>query len=429
VMPASNQKLLSCAFALYELGPDFVPKTRIWKLKDRIIVESNGDPSLTYQQLTDAKKALKLNGKLPVYVKQAYRVGIPDSWEVDDLPNRYAAPVSAFCFDQAAFELWAERGRAFLLPASFGIRTAFDPSLAPGATRYDPLRRTVRVGKNLPAKRTRLDTIALPSADECAAMVLGNRFFSTQTVPTRNADLTIKGQALPEILKTCLVKSDNIMAENLLLMAASHQGDLKDKVYTLARERVTKFLTETVGVDKQDLRIYDGSGLSRHNLVNARAISKLLVWANKQPTAELWKSCLVSPLNGTLRSRLKDVAFRGKTGTLDMVVCLSGYVKNKAGEERIMSVLLNHFTSSPAKARDIADNFAKTAAEGPDGARDALSSIHEACSSLSCYLSASRYRSDRSNHDGRFARTGTDHRAKPAHEASHRDERMALHRR
>lgn len=154
VMPASNQKLIACAYALHELGGNYVPRTRIWKERDRIVVDATGDPSLTYKQLTDAKKALKLTGKLPVYVKQAYRVGIPESWELDDLPNRYASPVSAFCFDQAAFELWAEKGRAFLLPANFGVRITFDPSLGAGASRYDPIRKTVRVGRGLPAKRT-----------------------------------------------------------------------------------------------------------------------------------------------------------------------------------------------------------------------------------------------------------------------------------
>lgn len=201
VMPASNQKLIACAYALHKLGESYVPRTRIWKEKNRIIVESTGDPSLTYKQLTDAKRSLKLTGKLPVYVKQAYRVGIPESWELDDLPNRYASPVSAFCFDQAAFELWAEKGRAFLLPANFGIKIGVDPTLGAGASRYDPIRRRVRVGPKLPSKLTRLDTLALPSADECAALVLGKSFFATKTVPSRNADLVIWGKPLPEILK------------------------------------------------------------------------------------------------------------------------------------------------------------------------------------------------------------------------------------
>ena len=377
VMPASNQKLISAAYALYQLGPDYVPTTKIWKEKNRIVIESSGDPSVTYKQLVEARDTLKIHRKLPVYVKQAYRVGIPDSWEIDDLANRYAAPVTAFCFDQAAFELWAERGKAFLLPESFGVKISFDPRLAAGASRYDPIRKTVRVGRSLPAKRTRLDTLALPSGDETAASLFGKTFFTTKVTPTRSPDLTIKGQSLKEILKTCLVRSDNIQAEHLLLMGAIKEGDISERPYPLARERVTKFLTEVVGVAKEDVRIYDGSGLSRHNLVTARAIAKLLAWSNNQPTASVWRGALVSPLNGTLRGRLSGVAFQGKTGTLDMVVSMSGYVKTKSGEERIMSLLLNHFVSSSVKAREILDKFAKTLFEDGGGTSVALSYDYE----------------------------------------------------
>jgi D-alanyl-D-alanine carboxypeptidase/D-alanyl-D-alanine-endopeptidase (penicillin-binding protein 4) len=191
-------------------------------------------------------------------------------------------------------------------------------------------------------------------------------------------------------------------------MAASKQGPLGDHPYDLARERATKFLVDTVGVDKEDIRIFDGSGMSRHNLVTSRAISKLLLWANRQPTAPLWKSCLVSPLNGTLKGRLKDVDFRGKTGTLDMVVSLSGYVNQKQGHEVIMSCLLNHFTCSSVKARDILDNFAKTLYENASGTWDAIPYNHEARSSISRNLLTDWNWDDRLDRDRRTSRAGQD---------------------
>lgn len=419
VMPASNQKLISCAFALFALGSDYIPKTRIWKLKDRIVVESAGDPSMSYAQLLQARRTLKLSGKLPVYLSQSYRGGIPASWEYDDLPNRYAAQVSAFSFDQGAFEIWAEKGRPFLLPASFGVKLVRDNNMKPGSSRYDPLFKTAWYGSGLPKARTRLDTLALPNPDLAAASVLGARLHYTKSIPNRPPDLTIEGKPLPEILKTCLVKSDNNMAENLLLMAAAKQGDLGEAPYEAARERVSKFLIETVGVDKSDLRIYDGSGLSRHNLVTSRSIAKLLQWANRQSTAPLWRSCLVSPLNGTLKGRLKDVEFRGKTGTLDMVVSLSGYVKTPDGNEAIMSLLLNHFTCSSAKARDIADGFAKTLATATDGPQDALSCSYETRGSDPKHLVADRHRPGRSGLNRRTPRPGQDRRTEPSYATVH----------
>jgi len=281
---------------------------------------------------------------LPVYVKQAYRIGVPDSWEVDDLPNRYAAKVTAFCFDQSAFEVWSENGRPKLIPGSFGVKLVRDKSLGSGKTVYDPLKKILRYSPTLPKSKIRLDTLALPDPDEAAASVLGRRFYPVTTVPSRAPDLVIKGKPLPEILKTCLVNSDNNMAENLMLMATAKREDISDDPYGHGRERVENFLFETVGVDPADIRYFDGSGMSRHNLVTSRAIAKLL----------------------------QGIDFHGKTGTLDMVVSLSGYVKNAKGEAVIASLLLNHFKCSSVKARDIADAFMKSIAETNDGPSVAL---------------------------------------------------------
>lgn len=420
VMPASNQKLISCAYALATLGPDYRAQTKIWKLRDRVVVESNGDPSLTYAQLAEARKTLRLNGRQPVYVKQAYRVGVPESWEVDDLPNRYAAKVSAFTFDQSAFEIWAKKGKPELRPSAFGVKLVHDATLGPGKTDYDPLKKIARYGDDLPQAETRLDTLALPEPDEAAASVLGKKFIPTDKAPDRAPDLVIEGKPLKEILKTCLVNSDNNMAENFMLMASAKLGDIHEDPYKFGRARVEKFLTQTVGIDPTEFHYFDGSGMSRHNFVTARTIAKLLAWANRQPTAPLWKSCLVSPMNGTLKRRLEGVDFHGKTGTLDMVVALSGYVRTKQGVDLISSVVLNQFNCSSAKARDIADNFTKSLYESNDGISSALSCRYEARSSDSRTARPHRYRADRPLSDGNPSRPGQDRRVEPAHAGVYR---------
>lgn len=414
VMPASNQKLLSTSFALATLGPEFRPQTKIWKLRDRVVVESSGDPSLTYAQLAEARKTLKLSGRQPVYVKQAYQVGVPDSWEVDDLPNRYAAKVTAFCFDQSAFELWSDKGKPELRPGAFGVKLVHDPSLAPGKSEYDPLKKVARYGDDLPQAETRLDTLALPEPDEAAASVLGKKMIATDKVPDRAPDLVIQGKPLREIMKTCLVNSDNNMAENFLLMASAKLGDIHDNPYKHGRENVTKFLTQVVGIDGTDFHYFDGSGMSRHNFVTARTIAKLLAWANRQPTGPLWKSCLVSPSNGTLKRRLEGVDFHGKTGSLDQVVALSGYVRSKEGKDFIVSVVLNQFNCSSAKARDIADAVMKSVYESNDGTGSALSCRYEARSSDSRPASSDWHWVDRFARNGRTPRPRQDRRVKPA---------------
>lgn len=367
VVPASNQKLLSNAFALNALGPNYRPETRIWKFFTRTIVDSPGDPLMSHDILVQARQRLNLNRLLPVSVRQAYAPGIPISWENDDLPNKYAAPITAFTVDRGSFELWNIKGRPALLPESYGVRIDRANGLtkdSPVTSIYDPFARKVKITGNLPKVEERLDTLALPKPDEAAARILGASLSPTDKLPETAPDLVILGSPTSDMLRACLPSSDNNVAEHLLLMAARSQGPFVNSAYADARERLTNFLVGTVGVRPDDVRVFDGSGLSRHNYVTVRAITKLLAWQNRQPTAAVWRSALARPGTGTLSNRLMGLGFEGKTGTLDLIVALSGYVKTVDGSERIVSVVFNHFSGTSAEARTIADSVVKEVAAG-----------------------------------------------------------------
>jgi D-alanyl-D-alanine carboxypeptidase/D-alanyl-D-alanine-endopeptidase (penicillin-binding protein 4) len=360
VVPASNQKLLSNAFALYALGPSYRPTTKIWKLSDRTVVDSPGDPLLSHRILVEARRRLRLNPLYPVYVREAYTPGIPATWENDDLPNKYAAAVTAFTVDRGSFELWNANGRPEFRPQSYGVRVERAAGDAIGIA-YDPFARKVRVTGALPKAEARLDTLALPKPNEAAASLLGQRFIPAETVPASDPDLVILGSPVADMLRACLVPSDNNIAEHLLLIAAHARGE---NPYPQARESLTSFLTQTVGLLKEDFRPYDGSGLSRHNLVTTRGLTQLLAWQNRQTSAGIFRHALAKPGIGTLGSRLQGVGFEGKTGTLDMVVALSGYVRAADGRERIVSLVFNHFGASSNEARALADAFVKQVAAG-----------------------------------------------------------------
>lgn len=354
VMPASNMKLLSSAFALHQKGPDWRPKTKFWKVGSSLFVESEGDPLLTYQDLTKLRQTLDLDGRSTVRVKQAYNVGFPGNWEVGDLPNRYAAPVSAFEFDQAAFEVWSKRGKPVFVPEKFGIRVIFDRRLAE-TFRYDPIRREFRYSDKFPTKDGVVDTLSLPAGDEAAALVLGRGIERVDSVPASEPTKVFVGRPLIDVLAACLPVSDNQMAEQLFLLGGRAEGAFESDPYGETQKRETNFLVRTVGVDRADLRIDDGSGLSRHNFVTSAALAKLLAWSLKQPSASQWKEALAHPGKATLATRLKGITFAGKTGSLDMVAALSGYVETARHKTRIVSFILNEYGCTAHEARDLID--------------------------------------------------------------------------
>ncbi len=359
VMPGSNQKLLSTTFAMHRLGAGFIPKTRFWKEPERIVVDAPGDPMMTAAELQSIRTKLGLTGITPIFVRQGYRPMYGPNWELGDLPEYYAAAVTAFTVDRGVFKVWGSKGQVEPIPdyADVQLRTYPGPVLR---LEYSPITKLLTV-RGLPSEeRKEIGTCALPEPDRSAARILGGPLFSTDTLPRRNPDFIHTSKALKEIVAECLTISDNLIAENLLLMATQQGKEPAENPYPLAQAELKKFLVETVGWDANDVRPDDGSGMSRHNSLTVRGIARLLAWTPKQPWFAEWKAGLAVPGKGTLRTRLEGSRFQGKTGTLDMVSALSGYVVNKDGETMIVSIVFNHYACPSAKAREIADKFVKT---------------------------------------------------------------------
>jgi serine-type D-Ala-D-Ala carboxypeptidase/endopeptidase (penicillin-binding protein 4) len=354
LVPASNQKLLSVAYALHTLGPDWRPVTSIWSRPDRWVIDCPGDPSLRSKSLTE------IPGRTPrpVYARQGYRVGVPPTWENDDLPHRYAPRITALTVDRGAFTLVNENGTPRLEPSAYGVRI-MQFAGGPVRTEFDPFGNVMVVRGDLPKEKKNLENFAIPEPDRAAASILGGPLFAATSLPAEPPDHRIEGDMMSKMAKDCLVPSDNYLAECLMLLAAAKEGPLGENPYGVAPNRMRDFLVKTVGLSRDEARPMDGSGMSRHNLVTARGIAKLLAWSLRQPTAALWLDSMAKPGAGTLANRLKESTFLGKTGSLNSVSTLSGYVRGPGGERLIVSLLMNHFLGAASEARMVQDDFVR----------------------------------------------------------------------
>jgi D-alanyl-D-alanine carboxypeptidase/D-alanyl-D-alanine-endopeptidase (penicillin-binding protein 4) len=356
LVPASNEKLFTTAYALHDLGLEYHPTTRFWKMGDRVIVDTTGDPMLKYGDLVHAKDELKLTGSNPVYVREPYRIGYLNHWNYDDLPNKYAAPVTGFTVDQGGFELWADSKHVYFQPNAYGTKVLRGKGSS-RSSKYNPFQRTVTVNGPLPNQAAMLDTLSLPEPDRAAASILGNEFHETEQVPSTDPDLVLEGPVLPVIVKECLVHSYNNLAENLLLLTAMKNGPLGEDAYLTATSREKEFLVHTVGIEPDEIHPDDGCGLSRHNWATTHAFAKLLQWESSQPTFTIWKQSLASPGNGTLKSRLSNSSFVGKTGSMTGVTALSGYITGKGGQTFVVSMLFNFHLGPNSRIQEIEDQI------------------------------------------------------------------------
>jgi len=118
---------------------------------------------------------------------------------------------------------------------------------------------------------------------------------------------------------------------------------------------VRNFLRE-VGIAPDAVVQYDGSGLSRHNLITPAAAVQLYTFMAKQSRyAQAWRDALtIAGVDGTLKNRFTGTAaagnVRGKTGTIDQVSALSGYVTTAAGERLVFSVIVNDVTDGKTRS-------------------------------------------------------------------------------
>jgi D-alanyl-D-alanine carboxypeptidase/D-alanyl-D-alanine-endopeptidase (penicillin-binding protein 4) len=123
-------------------------------------------------------------------------------------------------------------------------------------------------------------------------------------------------------------------------------ADLSNKTSSeLGLSVVDKFLGE-IGMPPDSVIQWDGSGLSRHNLITPASAVALYTYMSKSRYANVWRDAqTIGAVDGTLRNRFKGTIaannVRGKTGTIDQVSSLSGYVTTAAGERLVFSIIVN----------------------------------------------------------------------------------------
>src|SRR3989454_2191257 len=148
--------------------------------------------------------------------------------------------------------------------------------------------------------------------------------------------------------------SQNLHAEILLRLLGREKGTAGTIEGGL---EVLRGFLEHAGISNDQYVFYDGSGLSRQNLVTPHAIVQLLRYAALQPWGAAYKSTFpISGVDGSLSDRFKNTKLQGrvngKTGSLGGGKALSGYAKTDKGEQVAFSILSNNFNLPNKRVTD-----------------------------------------------------------------------------
>jgi len=404
-IPASVMKIVTTSAAFRELGPDFRFRTRVLAragpgadgaLAGDLVVEGGGDPSLSValgpadepgaldRLARDVARAgvRRIEGDLVLDDARFDRVLRHDSWPGNQLDRAYCAPVTALLVARSCVTVRVRPGAAVGDPAVVTLR---------------PATGSLRVLNRVKTTATKAKHKIILSVDRAKGTVLAKGLAWVKSTGYE-AELAVPDPTpyLGDVFRTCLVRAGVSLRgevrcargaaaslENPVVLA-THATPLMDVLEVTNRESqnlyaecllktlgvekagegsfgagaaVTTSLAERSGVGKGQLSQADGSGLSRENLVSPLALTTLLdaVFDTADPLAYLRTLAVPGDEAGTLRRRMKDLggAVRAKTGTINRVSALAGYVRGRQGRVVSFACLVNH--PDIARARRLQD--------------------------------------------------------------------------
>jgi serine-type D-Ala-D-Ala carboxypeptidase/endopeptidase (penicillin-binding protein 4) len=165
--------------------------------------------------------------------------------------------------------------------------------------------------------------------------------------------------------------SQNLHAEILLRLLGRERGNAGTIEGGL--EVLRGFLTRA-GISNDQYVFYDGSGLSRQNLVTPHAIVELLRYCSTQPWGADYKTTFpVSGVDGSLTERFTSPRLQSrimaKTGSLGGVKTLSGYAITDSGQVVVFSILSNNFNLPTKRVTDAIDELVQAIVEDAPAGR------------------------------------------------------------
>ena len=186
---------------------------------------------------------------------------------------------------------------------------------------------------------------------------------AAQTTPQSSPRLVLAehdSQPLREIVRLTNKESRNFYAEMLLRTLGrevKHRGGLEDSL-----EVLNEFAQQT-GTEPTETVFADGSGLSRDDLVTPQALAKLLSHMASGPSFDVFIDSLpLAGEDGTLAGRFQATRLKGrihaKTGTLEGVNALAGYMNLPSGRQLAFSILGNNHPLPATQAEATLDQMA-----------------------------------------------------------------------
>ena len=310
LIPASNIKLITTAYAIEKLSENFLLKTRLVLREDgNFEIWGDGDPDLSELDLKDIST-------------KATNIFNTSTTNNNDL--------TLILYEEPSANWWSSTWSPYDRSQSYGspITRLAIRSNSPSRSNQYPLI-SFKSYLNNQIKSFGLNPNVITKEYKSQSF-----FFSNRKVITE-----IQSAPLNSLISLSNSESHNFTAEILLRHAAKSWNPEK------ASKKVYRWLIAN-RIPAREFVLIDGSGLSRENRATTVGIASLLWFMDNKQSANLYKSSMsVLGIRGTLRNFASNSQiqgnFYGKTGTLTGVRAISGLMDIKDGK-RYISIISNN---------------------------------------------------------------------------------------
>ncbi len=420
--PASCQKVIPTAIALYYLGENFKYKTKLYYdgeilnnsvLNGNVYIVGSGDPTLGSDKV---EGSLSLENLMNEWVKTIKKIGIkkisgsvisdnllfeeqaiPDDWVWTDFGNYYGTGTSSLCINDNLYYLYFKPnetvgGKAKVIRIEPKIENLkFTNYMKTGKKgsgdngyifcapkQYNAiLRGTIPQGESEFSIKGSMPDPALFAAQYLIKSLenngievakSGKKLKSPKKYDERKIIHITYSPSLEKIIKITNKWSVNLYTEQLLKTVGYYQNG--EGSWDAGIDVINDFF-ENHSVDISGLSLKDGSGLSRTNQVTTQIISKLLSIMSRQKNFDIYYNSFSTAGDKNDLGYLKKFGVGSKvqnnakikTGLINGVRSHSGYVNSKSGKLITFSLIVNNYNCSVSEINELHEKVVKILAD------------------------------------------------------------------
>lgn len=429
-IPASNIKLYTTAAGLVLLGPEFTYETALYAdgdvvdgvLHGDLIVRGSGDPVIgprfaengdrleTFRAWAAALRSAGIDSVAGDVVGDDDLfddLPLGSGWMWDDEVTWYSAELSALSYhdntidislkgmtpgDQAMLS-WEPAATSYVRLHNESVTVPGGPA-AEGDENYERARASndIRITSRVPVGQEDTESLSISNATlffvhvfaetlQAEGIAVGGRPVDVDDLPTPpdyeapgiRTVAVHRSVPLKEIAAAINKPSHNLYAELLLKSIGVYAPiDSSDAVPGSAAAGIEASFDVfgAAGVDTTRIRLADGSGLSRYNIIAPEMTTALLrymaVETDDSTRAAFVRSLPIAGVDGSLGGRMRSgpahANARAKTGTMSHASALAGYVTTRAGTELAFSIMGNNYIVPTSRARDVQDRIVQVLA-------------------------------------------------------------------